>query len=204
MAKYIVESDDNEFLHKILIGCAGNVNEVNLTEADELMPYVTLDLQKIKEDAFEEGRRCSSKEVIDHSCDANNVENNTYYNMGLDDAWKCIGKIINDEENGGISSNDLIKMFGYSDLCNIFRRHEISYIVWKIKYFEEERNKISVGDEVLNDDGTAAIILDSRCPDLYAVLTENRCVETWDIKDFRKTCNHFSEVDDMIDKLRKE
>lgn len=71
--------------------------------------------------------------------------------------------------------------------------------------YTAERKEINVGDEVWNKDGDCkAVVMDQSGEGVYFVLTENRCIEEWEQRDFVKSGKNHGEVDELVEKLREE
>lgn len=74
------------------------------------------------------------------------------YEDGLKDAFYAAKMIEFDVKEGGIGSNNLMKIFGYSSLKSIIFNFKPKEIVEKIKEYEKDK-KVRVGDVLRNKIG---------------------------------------------------
>lgn len=81
------------------------------------------------------------------------------YEKGLKDAFYAMKMIEFDFNEGGIDSNNLIKIFGFSSLKSIIFNFEPKEIVEKIKRFKECQGKFCVGDVVKSKNNEKIILV---------------------------------------------
>ena len=126
------------------------------------------------------------------------VENDEY-SQGLNDAYKIITKILN------MNSRELSTLLGYTpaNSISVINTYSIKGLANLVESYNNEK-QVSVGDEVIEDDGIKAIVLDEADEDgVYYVITENGCVEKWDISIFEKTGEHFEQVNYIVNAIQK-
>ena len=113
------------------------------------------------------------------------IGESTGYNKGLNDAWELARKIW----DNGDSENQ--RIFGTFLLGKILRELTPQEALAKLKAYEKQ-SKIEVGDIVANDkEEIQGLVLDFDSADPCVwVLTENQCVEEWDMCDIKKTDKH--------------
>lgn len=73
------------------------------------------------------------------------------YRRGLDEAWNAVHKIMAEEEEGGISSDDLRNIFGLITPRQIIMNYTAREVIDNINEYEENHEK-------------ACPILDNYCP----------------------------------------
>ena len=126
------------------------------------------------------------------------VENDDY-NHGLNDAYKIITKILN------MNSRELSTLLGYTpaNSISVINTYSIKGLANLVESYNNEK-QVSVGDEVIEDDGIKAIVLDEADEDgVYYVITENGCVEKWDRNLFDTTGEHFEQVNYIVNAIQK-
>lgn len=119
------------------------------------------------------------------------------YNKGLEDAWALARKIFTTD------CATLQKALGHSDEGTIIMLLEPQKALELFEAYEKE-NEIKVGDVIEFEDGTKAVVLDWFDDEIFALLTENGCVQNWNKKtDFRKTGRHI-DITSVLEQLRGE
>ena len=84
---------------------------------------------------------------------------------------------------------------------------EMTYQEAKARYEEwKQKEEIEVGDELKDDENIRAVVLDILDADYesYEVITENGIVDEWQKGIVIKTGRHFSEVEELLKKMRGE
>lgn len=125
--------------------------------------------------------------------------NDKDYFKGLDDAYKIITKILN------MNSRELSTLLGYTpaNSVSVINTYSIKGLANLVESYNNEK-QVSVGDEVIEDDGIKAIVLDEADEDgVYYVITENGCVEKWDRNLFDTTGEHFEQVNYIVNAIQK-
>lgn len=118
------------------------------------------------------------------------------YRKGLSDAWEAAKKIaLMDTET---SEN----VTGYFGLFRIMENLTPMQAIEKIRKYEQEKEEIKVGDEVVSEDDIKAVVIDMDDYFLH-VLDENGVVQGWPREDVAKAGRHFSEIAAVLEKMRK-
>jgi hypothetical protein len=105
------------------------------------------------------------------------------YADGLTDAWGLAKKLAN------LSSNEFAEIFGAKGLYSIVCCFSYEEVLAKIEAY---KNGIKVGDVVVDEEGTKALVIDEATENTCFVFTENGCVEDWYKMDLKKTGNKIS------------
>lgn len=131
---------------------------------------------------------CHSRNVVE------NENNEKAYNKGLEDVWKFLKAFCDmevgerEEAFGGYTVNRLINMPPQEALA-------------KLEAYEKEK-EINVGDVVELADGTKAVVMDRFDDEIFALFTENGCVQNLNIKsNFKKTNKHI-DITSVLEQLR--
>lgn len=139
-----------------------------------------------------------SQKAIDlqHAHDIENVAKMNY-NEGAKDAWE-FARAIN--------------YMGYDDFVSCFNGkteevvYELSYSEVKAKYEEwkKQKEEIHVGDEVIYNSRTRAVVLMPETEERYGtILTSDFATVAVSHDDLKKTGRHFDEVVELLKKIRK-
>lgn len=155
----------------------------------DIMNRIKDDVDYIAEEAYKKGYAEGEKQAKEN------------YQKGLSDAWECAKKIACMESDGGMPCQVLADIFDCDG--RIIATHSASEAIAKIKAYEEEQNKIRLGDEViLKSDCTKAVIVATGIKGWWRVITENRCTNTWHENDIEKTGRHFDEIETLMEKMK--
>lgn len=122
------------------------------------------------------------------------------YEHGLQEAWEAARRIEAVPEDGGWKPEQRKEIFGeYWPVTDIFNRFDVQEVLEKLKAWDE-RNIITVGDEITEDGGLTYIITriyrgcyDAICPD-------GAVYHDLDIADKHKTGRHF-DIKEILGKL---
>ena len=209
MDKYIVEIDgENLFLDasgsKLALSVkADNGYAVFCTEFP-LTPYTEPDLEQVRCAAYEEGRNSLLIEVQKAGKNTIKLEEDEYYQRGLEDAWEAARKICLNECDGGMTPTEVNKIFGvgfYRDAL----LESASEAIEKIRQYEQEKEEIKIGDEVRNIQyGWTAVVsaIDRECMTLMD--TNGKLGDGYDMNRFIKTGRCFPEISEVLKKMREE
>lgn len=177
----------------------------------DIMNRIKDDVDYIADEAYTKGytdgrKQAKTQAELDVAHDIENVAKENYQ-KGLDDAWECARKINCTLNDGGIKYNELYDIFGMINQHIIMHQFSASEALEKIKSYEEEQNKVRVGDEVesylsrkyiiykLSDDGKTAYGLDlTGYPVIQNVFIASKA---------KKTGRHFDEIETMMEKMRE-
>lgn len=123
--KYIVEVNHGERLYRARVGEDGVPSLSYIGSTESLTPYTAPDLEKVREEAYKEGREAGTKD-------------------GKCEAWEAARKIVSD-----FSCTTLKHIFNTAMFAVILRDYTASEAIEKLKAYEQEQNKIiKVGDIV--------------------------------------------------------
>ena len=152
----------------------------------EIMTRMHGDINYIAEEAYRDGYDHCEKEmkkkvdeaykrgINDGSLDVKQRAEGAYQ-RGLDDAWEVARKIVLSVNEGGLSVQNLSKLFGTYASRYALKKYSASEAIEKLKAYEEKQkadDEIKVGDEV-NWDG-----------DNYIVTYINIDIDTSEVKDY--------------------
>lgn len=89
---------------------------------------------------------------------AQNKAEQEAYKKGLDEAWELARKIVAFPNDGGLRTDDLVKIFGLGTSRQVIRKCTASEALAKLRDYEArkkaEDEAVKVGDEVITDGGT--------------------------------------------------
>ena len=117
---------------------------------------------------------------------------------GRDEAWEAAKKIVNLCQGQSCVALDWLNDCSASEAIEKIRVYE--------EQKREEDNEIHVGDEVIYNCGKykdKATVIDIDM-DVLHLLTENGCYLSEEFKDVKKTGRHFTEIAELLKKLREE
>jgi len=167
-------------------------------------------MEKRAQELIEQAYQCGFKAGQER---AKEMEISKYIEKGRNEAWGAIKRIVLPKSKGGLSLDELKKLFGTHWFDEISEIYTLEEILDKIHDFEkkqkqkqEESSKIRVGDEVIyncgNDKGKATVI--DVDVDVLHLLTENGCYISEEFKDVKKTNRNFSEIAEVVKKMKEE
>ena len=196
--KYIIELEDNESVYKTIIA-----NGYPMLQVIVPAPYTEPDLDAIRDEAYEKGAQDTKQHWVDapRTC-----AYKLGYENGLNDAWEAARKVV------ALSTVDRRKVFGSEYMYSILENHTASEAIEKIRQYEQEKEKelgiqgyFKNGEEVIDADGTKAVILRVSEDNYCQVYTEKGCIENWHIHTykFHKTGRHFPEIAAVLAKMHE-
>lgn len=214
--KYIIEIPDDKigdfigsthFLMPYMM--AGHIghHDTGLT----IVPYTEPDLDAIRNEAYEKG----VQDTKQHWADApRSCAYKLGYENGLNDndAWEAARKIYLPEDHGGLGYDMLMKIFNTDNKGWLFKNLSASEAIEKIRQYEQKMEEelgiqgyFKNGEEVIDADGTKAVILRVSEDNYCQVYTENGCIENWHIHTykFHKTGRTFPEIAAVLRKMRE-
>ena len=200
--KYIIELEDKPF-HKedgdFLYRVKGfNSLVFDMTGIGKLIPYTEPDLEQVREDAFKNGYDAACKDIDIKS------KINAAYRKGMEDAWDAARTLWNTPNRKEI--------FGHTTFNTVLTTLTAQETIEKIRQYEQEKEEelgiqryFKKGEEVIDADGTKAVVLDVSEDNYCQVYTENGCIYNWHIHTykFHKTGRHFTEIAEVIEKMRE-
>lgn len=202
--KYIVEIGRLERLYKAFIGAHGKPSITWLSPEVDLTPYTEPDLEQARKEAYEQGYENGF--VAGH-LKAEKSGQSFYedgYNRGLADAWDAARKIIHMPEG------DLLNIFTecYSAVCTalqVLLKYDASECIEKIQAYEQEKEEINVGDEVIDHTQSKAytgFVIEVQSADVLKMMSLKDGI--WSVRrsNVDKTGRHFDEVEKLLEAMR--
>ena len=136
-----------------------------------------------------------------------------YIEQGRNEAWKAVKKIYLSIDDGGLHSDEVKKIFGIEYCYDIMTKFSASEAIAKIKAYEEqkkqEEDKIEVGDEVrwLKNTDYVGIVtyVDYQNNMIWIMGHDGRHFigGSHEIEKYEKTGRHFSDMDELIKKMKE-
>ena len=208
--KYIIELPENtHWIQWIMEGTKDHHPYMDFKQVEDLPPYTEPDLEHVRKEAFEEGKkRAKVQAELDVCHDIEKVAKENY-KAGLADAWETARKIHYMPEG------DILDLFPdcYASVCTAAQailKYDASEAIAKIKEHEDGKQEIKVGDEVER-------ILDGEVDSKAVFLEEDKgyyhclfwtgsffATLSYPKKQFRKTGRHFPEIATVLEKMRGE
>lgn len=141
------------------------------------------------------------------------VEHETYasafndgYKLGLEKLMRAYDAIILHQDDGGLDVDDLVCVFGTSDVQKIIKSFNPTEIIERLDAYrkknEEEKYKhdIKAGDEVVSIFGTKAICSFSEYDTIGIIFADGSCGDHNKL-DWVKTGERYPELLDMLKKV---
>ena len=195
---YIVETDDEtQLIVEIGVNSTGAAL-ITTHPVRFLTPYAEPDLNQAMEDAFKNGYDAACKDIDVKS------KTNAAYRKGLEDAWNAARKIVLSREDGGLFSYEERKaVFGCGNYMAL-KKFLAQEAIEKIRQYEQEQEKIKVGDEVEAVAGKAVIIevLDNGKNVRY--MYPDASFGVIDSCNLTRTGRHFPEIAEVLRKMQEE
>ena len=127
------------------------------------------------------------------------------YQRGLDDAWEMARKIVLSVNEGGLSVQNLSKLFGTYASRYALKKYSASEAIEKLKAYEEKQkadDEIEVGDEVIYIEHRF-IVFATETEECYASLFDvNGRHASASQKDCKKTGRHF-DIDKILEEMKE-
>lgn len=124
--------------------------------------------------------------------------------VGVDLAWDAAKKIVLSTEDGGLFDYDVRKsVFGCGNYMAL-KKYSASEAVEKIRQYEQEQEKIKIGDEVKGKSSKGIITKISDNGNHFNVMWENGSIGCYMMEDFKKTGRHFPEIAEVLKKMQEE
>lgn len=119
-----------------------------------------------------------------------------------DEVWKFAKKI---GSFNGLAKRDLDECFGHTTIQGVmttydtYREAKREYEKWK-----ESKEEIRVGDEVIYNSRTRAVVLEPETEKKYGeIFTSDSSTIVVSHDDLKKTGRHFDEVEELLKKMRE-
>ena len=204
--KYIIDLNpdcvEGEYL-RIPARIAGE--EQWLVTKAALTPYTEPDLEQVRKEAYEEGKKQAKVQAeLDVCHDIEKVAKGNY-KAGLSDAWEAARKICSSDR----MTSDMRKaIFGWSLSEIVMDKVTASEAIEKLKAYEQEQGaEIKVGDEVELKCGVRPAIYmqgSKRFDEIYLLFNDGSCGVHSKSEIERKTGRHFPEIATILEKMRGE
>ena len=119
------------------------------------------------------------------------------YTDGLNDAWELARKLYE------MKSKEFDEVFKNVHYVDVFYCYTPQEALAKLETYEKLK-EINVGDVVELADGTKAVVMDRFDDEVFALFTENGCVQNLKIKsNFKKTNKHI-DITSVFEQLKGE
>ena len=175
--KYIVTlADEYALVHKLTVPVTINGKHTAWIQTDiNLTPYTEPDLEQVRKEAYEQG---------------------------LSDAWEAARKIIYMPEA------DLLNLFTecYAAVCTsvqVFLKYDASECIEKIRAYEQEQEKIKVGDEIETPSGLKGYVVNFTDDELVHYVSSEGRFGTIGMSAVSKTGRHFPEIAEVLAKMKE-
>lgn len=127
------------------------------------------------------------------------------YQEGLTDAWECIKKIIYPTEDGGLSVDELVEIFGTAFPYHILRDNLPSIATQKIEDWEkkqkQQEEEIYVGDKVYSEEDDLRFVVTRIMDGRYeGICTDGACYCPLPL-DIKKTGRHAYRIIELLGEL---
>lgn len=173
----------------------------NIEQRTEEMKKQVLELiEQSYQDGYKSGYKVWKNSAFDNAI----IDATSFIEQGRNEAWRLALHIFR------LNQKERKAVFGYDrDTVNVLESMDASEVLEKIRAYEEqkrEETKIKVGDEVIYSCGNykdKATVIDIDA-DILHLLTENGCYLSEEYKDVKKTGRHFTEIAELLKKLREE
>jgi hypothetical protein len=183
--KYIIELEDGESVYKTI-----TYNGYPMIQDVVPAPYAEPDLEQVRKEAYKDGYNAGFGKKIDAS-----------YQEGLNDAWEAARKICLNDSDGGLTVTEIANIFDVSYYRDAMKKYSAHEAIEKIRQYEQEKEEIKVGDEVINRDKKAVVteITDRFVRIMYsdgsgyALFSEN----------MTKTGRNFPEIAEVLAKMKE-
>ena len=126
--------------------------------------------------------------------------------MGLNEAWKAVRKIVAPVDDGGLSSEELIEIFGYDIFQNIFTAYDATEVIDRITRYEKT-HKFEIGDEVTKDCNMNLIlkgVITRIEGDSVYIMWSDGSSGSESKKYLKKTGKVYSQIKEVLDQLNKK
>lgn len=200
--KYIIELLDDcnsEFKGIMVFGLTQEKQiSVELIPEESLTPYTEPDMEQVREDAFKNGYDAACKDIDIKS------KTNAAYRKGLEDAWEAARKIGSNsmcslEEMGFDFSQCAVD--DYNPSWFVVKNYSASEAIEKIRQYEQEKEEIKVGDEVITASGKAVVMGVGPVHFEYVYADGSHGYD--EVKNVKKTGRHFPEIAEVLQKMKE-
>lgn len=134
--------------------------------------------------------------------------NGEEYQRGLNDAWEAARKIAGAPSLGGLTTHEVMELFGTSLATEVMYMVTVDQAIEKLRTYEAEKNaeeEIKVGDEVETDYTGNVIIAGKPKDGWYVTIAKN--FARYSIHEshiIKKTGRHFPQVAELLDAMAED
>ena len=122
------------------------------------------------------------------------------YQKGLSDAWEVARKVTQVRKYGGYG-DCLGDVFGRTDTPWDVFDYSASEVIEKIRQYEQEKEEIQVGDEVISPNGKGVV---TEITDIYVrIMYAKGSGQVVKSEDLTKTGRHFPEIAEVLQKMKE-
>lgn len=187
MGKYIVELKDRETLYKAAIKNGEPYVTIALGKS-----YTEPDLEKVRKEAYDKGYDDATAEI---GSDEQTIAEKAYQ-RGLSDAWEAARTLWNTPNRKEI--------FGHTTFNTVLTTLTAQEAIEKIRKYEQEKEKIQVGDEVATDAGNRASVLYENPDGTQVFVFKSDGTAAWWTKSaLHRTGRNFPEIAAVLEKMKE-
>ena len=188
--KYIIELPENtHWVQWILESTEDHHPYMDFRQVEALTLYTEPDLEQIRKEAYDEGY-----------ADAKGGYENGFEN-GMIVAWEAARKISMSKIDGGLSWEAMNDIFGTAGSSKIYKKFTAPEAIEKIRQYEQEKEEIKVGDEVISPNGKGVV---TEITDIYVrIMYAKGSGQVVKSEDLTKTGRHFPEIAEVLQKMKE-
>lgn len=147
------------------------------------------------------GTNYSTTESVEFKEESEGAKNKTYED-GLNEAWEAARKIVCLSPDSGYSAGELLEIFKTGIESDILEQNTATEAIAKINKYE---NRIEVGDEVIDSDGTlekkSVVVRVSGTG--ITIMEGDGTVSRWKKEGFKKTGRHFPQIKEVLKQIQE-
>ena len=161
--------------------------------------------QQLIEQAYYRGFKAGREDMQDWEKD----QADRLIEQGRNEAWEAMKKIYLHVEDGGLSGDEIRKIFDtYLCINEVIMNFSASEVVEKLRAYEEQKkeedSEIHVWDEVQSLGGLIGIVTHISETEGFSILWEDGSVgKRKNTSDFKKTGHHFPQISEVLKKLQE-
>ena len=203
--KYIIELPENtHWVQWIMEGTEDHHPYMDFKSVEDLTPYTEPGLEQIRKEAYDNGYHDGCNACYETAKDLMEKKKDEAYKRGLADAWEAARKIHRMPEG------DILDLFPdcYASVCTAAQailKYDASEAITKIKEYEDGKQEIKVGDEVVTDAGNRASVLYENPDGTQVFVFKSDGTAAWWTKSaLHRTGRNFLEIAAVLEKMRGE
>ena len=161
----------------------------------------------VPEDRVHNGVLCAMgtmKDGVNHYLPTG-IKATPYDELSDEKAWKFAQKILAPPNTGdALTVEDLMDCYGTDDAYDVVCEQTYAEARERYEVWKKRKDEIEIGDLVTDSNAVRAVVLgESVSGRAWGILDENGCVRMINKSHIFKAGRHFSEVEQMIEKMRK-